>query len=270
MEIMKGENALIKSWTDGVSFDSNARDQVKRVASLPFIHSHVAVMPDVHWGMGATVGSVIPTKNAIIPAAVGVDIGCGMVAARTSLSASDLPDSLKAIRSNIERDVPVGRGAHRGLARHVDASTLTGLDQLIEKHPALTSRGNKSLVKKAGNQCGTLGGGNHFIELCLDTENRVWVMLHSGSRGVGNMIGRYFIEVAKEDMRIHEVNLPDKDLSYLSEGTINFDDYVTALDWAQNYARANRDTMMKLVLDVLHRHLGDFTIENQAINCHHT
>ena len=269
MEIMKGDKALIKSWTRGVSFDSNARDQVKRLASLPFIHGHVAVMPDVHWGMGATVGSVIPTKNAIIPAAVGVDIGCGMVAARTSLTASDLPDSLKIIRANIERDVPVGKFAHKGITRHADESALVGLDQLIAKHPGLTSRGNKSLAKKAANQCGTLGGGNHFIELCLDTEDRVWVMLHSGSRGVGNIIGRYFIEVAKNDMRIHHVNLPDKDLSYLSEGTQNFDEYVAAVDWAQNYARANRDTMMSLVLDVLHRHLGEFSIENQAINCHH-
>lgn len=269
MEIMKGEKALIKSWTDGVPFDSNARDQVKRLALLPFIHRHVAVMPDVHWGLGATVGSVIPTMNAIIPAAVGVDIGCGMVAARTSLTASDLPDSLKDIRSNIERDVPVGRMAHKGLSRHASESSLVGLDQLIEKHPGLTSRGNKSLLKKAANQCGTLGGGNHFIELCLDTDKRVWVMLHSGSRGVGNLIGRYFIEVAKKDMRVHHINLPDKDLAYLSEGTGHFDDYVTAVTWAQNYARANRDTMMSLVLDVLHRHLRDFSIEDHAINCHH-
>ncbi len=269
MEIMKGDKALIKSWTTGVPFDSSARNQVKSLASLPFIHKHVAIMPDVHWGMGATIGSVIPTKNAIIPAAVGVDIGCGMVAARTSLNASDLPDSLKIIRDNIERDVPVGKAAHKSLAKHADESALLGLDRLIRKHPALTSRGNKSLEKKAANQCGTLGGGNHFIELCLDTDNRVWVMLHSGSRGVGNIIGRYFIEVAKQDMRTHHINLPDKNLSYLSEGTSHFDDYISAVGWAQNYARANRDTMMKLVLDVLYRHLGEFSIEDQAINCHH-
>jgi len=269
MEIMKGDNALIKAWTDGVAFDSNARDQVKNMASLPFIHRHVAIMPDVHWGMGATIGSVIPTKSAIVPAAVGVDIGCGMVAARTSLTASDLPESLKDIRDNIERDVPVGKYSHREISRHADMSIMDGLDGILESFPKLSRKGNRSLGKKAALQCGTLGGGNHFIEICLDTEDRVWVMLHSGSRGVGNVIGRYFIEVAKEDMRVHHINLKDRNLAYLSEGTQHFDDYVHAVSWAQNYARANRDTMMKLVLNVLRRHLGKFGIKEQAINCHH-
>jgi len=143
------------------------------------------------------------------------------------------------------------------------------VDGILESFPKLSRKGNRSLGKKAALQCGTLGGGNHFIEICLDTEDRVWVMLHSGSRGVGNVIGRYFIEVAKEDMRVHHINLKDRNLAYLSEGTQHFDDYVHAVSWAQNYARANRDTMMKLVLNVLRRHLGKFGIKEQAINCHH-
>ena len=269
MEVISGNNALIKAWTDGVAFDENARGQVLNVASLPFIHKHIAVMPDVHWGRGATVGSVIPTKKAIIPAAVGVDIGCGMVACQTSLTASDLPDSLRDIRSNIERDIPVGAGQHKDICEHADMAALDGLAPILAKHSDLQMRRKDPLAIKAGLQSGTLGGGNHFIEVCLDTNDSVWVMLHSGSRGIGNIIGSYFIEVAKEDMRVHHINLPDQDLSYLSEGTEHFDNYVEAVGWAQNYARKNRDTMMKLVMAVLHRHLGEFSVVNEAINCHH-
>lgn len=268
MQVMKGTHALIKAWTDGVAFDSGAYDQVMNVTSLPFIHRHIAVMPDVHWGRGATVGSVIPTKGAIIPAAVGVDIGCGMVAARISLSAAQLPDSLSAIRADIEAAVPVGAAQHQTTSAHADDTAFNGLVSILAEHPAIGKMA-KNVHEKVMLQSGTLGGGNHFIELCLDTEDRVWVMLHSGSRGIGNIIGRYFIEVAKEDMRVHHINLPDRDLSYLSEGTETFDDYVAAVGWAQDYARANRDTIMSLVLDVLAEHLPVFSIEDKAINCHH-
>jgi len=268
MQVTKGTRALIKAWTDGVAFDSGAYDQVMNVTTLPFIHRHIAIMPDVHFGRGATVGSVIPTKGAIIPAAVGVDIGCGMVAARTSLRAAQLPDSLSAIRADIEAAVPVGAAQHESASGHADDTAFDGLVSIVAKHPAIGKMA-KNVHEKATLQSGTLGGGNHFIELCLDTEDRVWVMLHSGSRGIGNIIGRYFIEVAKEDMQIHHINLPDRDLSYLSEGTGQFDDYVEAVGWAQNYARANRETMMSLVLDVLAKDLPEFSIEDKAINCHH-
>ncbi len=268
MKVTKGAHALIKAWTEGVAFEPQAYDQVANVASLPFIHRHIAIMPDVHWGLGATVGSVIPTKGAIIPAAVGVDIGCGMVAARTSLSATQLPDSLTEIRADIEKAVPVGAAQHQSISDYADSAAYSGLNAIVAKHPTIATMA-KDVHNKARLQSGTLGGGNHFIELCLDTDNRVWVMLHSGSRGIGNIIGRYFIGVAKEDMRVHHINLPDQDLSYLSEGTDHFDDYVEAVSWAQNYARSNRDTMMTLVLNVLKNHLPEFSIEEDAINCHH-
>lgn len=268
MKVTQGARALIKAWTEGVAFESEAYDQVKNVATLPFIHRHIAIMPDVHWGRGATVGSVIPTKGAIIPAAVGVDIGCGMVAARTSLSAAQLPDTLTEVRSAIEKAVPVGAAQHETVSEFADQSAYNGLVGIVAKHPAIGKMA-KNVHEKALLQSGTLGGGNHFIEICLDTEDRVWVMLHSGSRGIGNIIGRYFIEVAKEDMRIHHINLPDRDLSYLSEGTEQFNDYIEAVSWAQNYARSNRDTMMTLVLNVLTKYLPEFSIEDKAINCHH-
>ncbi len=268
MLVAKGQNALIKSWTEGVAFEDQAFAQVLNVTSLPFIHRHVAVMPDVHWGIGATVGSVIPTKGAIIPAAVGVDIGCGMVAARTTLTANDLPDSLSGIRAEIEDAVPVGQGEHK-VSPYKDTYRKSGLGGLLEKHPKLATMTRGNIWDKAVRQTGSLGGGNHFIEVCLDTEDRVWVMLHSGSRGVGNLIGRYFIEIAKEDMRTHHINLRDVNLAYVSEGTQHFNDYVEAVGWAQDYAANNRDVMMKLVIAALRKHLPDFKIEDAAINCHH-
>ncbi len=268
MIVNKGRNALIKSWTEGVAFEDQALGQVMNVTSLPFIHKHVAVMPDVHWGIGATVGSVIPTKGAIIPAAVGVDIGCGMVAARTTLSAGELPDSLSAIRKEIEDAVPVGKGEHQ-VSGYKDTYRMSGLDELLAKHPKLATMSKGKLWEKAVKQTGSLGGGNHFIEVCLDGEGSVWVMLHSGSRGVGNIIGRYFIELAKQDMRVHHINLEDANLAYVSEGTQHFDDYVKAVNWAQDYARNNRDVMMRLVMAVLREHLPAFKIKDEAINCHH-
>ncbi len=268
MLVTKGQNALIKSWTEGVAFEDQAFAQVLNVTSLPFIHKHVAVMPDVHWGIGATVGSVIPTKGAIIPAAVGVDIGCGMVAARTTLTANDLPESLSGIRAEIEDAVPVGQGEHK-VSPYKDTYRKSGLAGLLDKHPKLATMTRGNIRDKAVRQTGSLGGGNHFIEVCLDTEDRVWVMLHSGSRGVGNLIGRYFIEIAKEDMRTHHINLRDVNLAYVSEGTQHFDDYVEAVGWAPNYAANNREVMMKLVIEALRKHLPDFKIEDAAINYHH-
>ena len=268
--------APIKAWIRGVTADPNALQQLKNVALLPIVHGHVAAMPDVHWGIGATVGSVIPTKDAIIPAAVGVDIGCGMMAVRTSLIASDLPDNLKGIRSLIERVVPHGRTNHggkgdRGAWFNLPASAedawkklRKGYESIIEKHPRL-DRGSTA------EHLGTLGGGNHFVEVCLDEAQRVWVMLHSGSRGVGNRIGTHFIELAKKDMRQHLSNLPDQDLAYFTEGAEHFDDYVFAVDWAQRFARTNRDLMMFNILTALQKHdeLPKFTHGEVAVNCHH-
>jgi tRNA-splicing ligase RtcB len=266
----------IKAWTRGVRADDNAIQQLRNVASLPIVHSHVAAMPDVHWGIGATVGSVIPTRGAIIPAAVGVDIGCGMVAVRTTLRASDLPDDLKALRTQIERAVPHGRTGHggkgdRGAWRSLPARAEDvwkklgrGYEEIIQRHPRV-DRG------ATAEHLGTLGSGNHFIELCLDEAQAVWVMLHSGSRGVGNRIGTHFIELARKDMRHHIANLPDQDLAYLTEGAEHFDDYVFAVDWAQRFARANRDLMMAAILEALQRSrlVPRFTHGDVAVNCHH-
>lgn len=266
----------IKSWTRGVLLDDRAKSQLENVAKLPFIFKWVAAMPDVHWGIGATIGSVIPTKGAIIPAAVGVDIGCGMMAVQTSLNARDLPDNLHKLRREIERAVPHGRTNNGGPGdrgawanipgRNEDAwSTLKPrYDAILEKHPKL-NRGNHA------NHLGTLGTGNHFVEVCLDETETVWFMLHSGSRGAGNRIGSYFIELAKQDMRKFFVNLPDEDLAYFPQGTEHFNEYFQAVGWAQDYARANRDLMMQQVVDAV-RTSGEvppFSAEVQAINCHH-
>lgn len=265
----------IKMWTRGVPVDDKARDQLSRAARMPFIYKHVAAMPDVHVGIGATVGSVIPTKGAIIPAAVGVDIGCGMMAARTSLMASDLPDNLEGVRAAIERAVPVGRKVGRG-----DRDTGSWGDPppaIVEAWATLAERFGKIVAKypklaKTNNvtHLGTLGTGNHFIEVCLDTEQRVWVMLHSGSRGVGNAIGTFFIELAKQDMRKWFINLPDQDLAYFAEGTDHFDDYVEAVGWAQDFAALNRRMMMTNVIRALRTQIAKpFDAELEAVNCHH-
>ena len=265
----------VKMWTKGVAVDPKAREQLSRAAKMPFIFKHVAVMPDVHVGIGATVGSVIPTKGAVIPAAVGVDIGCGMMAARTSLYAPDLPDSLEGIRSAIEKAVPHGRDVGRGKrdkgswgdppSEIVDAwATLAArFKRIVDKYPKLEKTNH--LV-----HLGTLGTGNHFIELCLDEEDRVWVMLHSGSRGVGNAIGSFFIALAKEDMRKWFINLPDENLAYFTEGTDHFDDYVEAVGWAQDFAALNRRMMMTNVVRAIRTIIAKpFEAELEAINCHH-
>ena len=244
-----------------------ARAQLVNISRLPIVHHHVAAMPDVHLGIGATVGSVIPTKRAIIPAAVGVDIGCGMMAARLSLTANELDEpSLKKTFGQISRDVPVGFDQHRD-ARDAAKRFRKSLTRVMEKHPGIGKRVGRN--SHWAQQLGTLGGGNHFIEVCLDESSRVWVMLHSGSRGIGNAIGSYFIELAKKDAMKNNVHLPDADLAYFSEGAKHFHDYVEAVGWAQDYARANRAEMMELVLDGMRRHLPSFEVTDEAVNCHH-
>lgn len=258
----------VKIYTDEV--EQAALQQLKNIAQLPIVHSHVAAMPDVHLGRGATVGSVIPTVSAIIPAAVGVDIGCGMNAVRTSLKAHQLPDNLKPLRAKIESKVPVGFGRHKMISARESAckQLAAGTDRLFEKHPALLKK-LRQPQQTWVTQLGTLGGGNHFIEICVDESSAVWVMLHSGSRGIGNAIGQHFIQLAKKDMAGHRHNLPDRELSYFSEGNGHFDDYIEAVNWAQEYARVNRQEMMKLVLGCLREQLPAFTLTSEAINCHH-
>jgi tRNA-splicing ligase RtcB (3'-phosphate/5'-hydroxy nucleic acid ligase) len=255
----------VKIYTDEI--EPQARQQLVNISRLPIVHHHVAAMPDVHLGIGATVGSVIPTKSAIIPAAVGVDIGCGMMAARTSLTGSEIEESsLRKLFGQITRDVPVGFAQHDDGR---DAARPFGKDltRILQKHPGIGKRVGRN--SNWAHQLGTLGGGNHFIEVCLDEESRVWAMLHSGSRGIGNAIGSHFIELAKKDALKNNVHLPDADLAYFPEGAQHFDDYVEAVGWAQDYARANREEMMELVLDAMRRHLPAFEVTGGAVNCHH-
>jgi len=257
--IVEGRNAPIKTWSRGVPFDEKTIGQLQNLATLPFIYKWVAA-----------------TKGAIIPAAVGVDIGCGMVAARTDLTASDLPDDLKPLRTAIEAAVPHGRtdnggrndrGAWNDIA-DINATVWNdrlklGYERITQKHPKL-DRGNHV------NHLGTLGTGNHFIELCLDKGNRVWVMLHSGSRGVGNRIGAYFIEKAKSEMRRWFINLPDEDLAYIPDGSELFGDYWNALKWAQDFAAANREIMLDAAVRAISKAMGrEVAVASTVVNCHH-
>ncbi|MBI0393656.1 RtcB family protein [Acinetobacter bereziniae] len=265
----------IKMWTKGVPVDEKSKEQLLKTAQMPFIYKWMAVMPDVHVGIGATIGSVIPTKGAIIPAAVGVDIGCGMMAARTSLTASDLPDNLHALRTELERLIPHGMTKGRGRrdrgswdtpTARVDqawAELVADFEYICAKHPRLKNTNNHK-------QLGTLGTGNHFVEICLDEHQQVWIMLHSGSRGVGNAIGNHFIELARKDMQKHFINLPDKDLAYLVEGTEHFDDYWFAVGWAQRFAMKNRELMMEAAVQALRIIINKpFNAKVEAVNCHH-
>jgi tRNA-splicing ligase RtcB len=274
-EITEPGSVPIKRWTQGVPVEDEALRQLSLLARLPVVWPHVAVMPDVHVGIGATVGSVVPTRHAIIPAAVGVDIGCGMIAARTSLHANDLPDSLASARSMIEQAVPHGRTTRRGVrdegawndppntAQQAWAGLERDFKRLCELHPRLKNTNHL-------NHLGTLGTGNHFVELCLDEADRVWVMLHSGSRGIGNAIGTHFIALAQADMRGHIANLPHRDLAYFEEGSRHFDDYVFAVDWAQRFARENRAIMMGNTLATLAKAIPKpFTLTEAAVDCHH-
>jgi len=278
MKVIKKEGGVpIKMWTDGVPVEDAALEQLGRVSELPFIHQHVAVMPDVHVGKGATVGTVIATSGAIVPSCVGVDIGCGVCAVKTTLKASDLPDSLRELRFATEAAIPHGRtnnggpddaGGWRDVVPKSTQSAWQDLSErfarIVDKHPEIARSNNIGHL-------GTLGGGNHSYEICLDENQSVWIMLHSGSRGVGNRIGSTFIALARADMRRWFVNLPDADLAYLPEGTDHFDDYIEAVGWAQDYARENRRLMLENGLQALRDQLGrdiDFTRE-EAIQCHH-
>lgn len=264
----------VKMWTHGVPVEEDAKRQLANTAKMPFIYKHIAVMPDVHLGKGSTIGSVIPTIGAIIPAAVGVDIGCGMMAARTTLTAKDLPDNLSKLRHAIERAIPHGlskghgrdKGSWDSPPRPVDvawAQLKDEFDVICAKAPKLRNTNNYRHL-------GTLGTGNHFVEICVDEAGFVWLMLHSGSRGVGNAIGSYFIELAKQDMRAHMVNLPDQDLAYLSEGTRHYNDYIQAVGWAQKFARLNREVMMQNLVAAVRSVISKpFDTHVEAVNCHH-
>ncbi len=269
----------LKLWNSHGAFEPQAMQQLYETAALPVIYKHVAGMPDVHLGYGATVGSVIATEKAIIPSAVGVDIGCGMCAVRTTLTANDLPDSLSHVRAAIERKVPHGRSGNgrqnhdKGGWKIIPNSVGTEWRANLEaRFDTITSKHPKVGKSNSINHLGSLGGGNHFIEVCLDLEDRVWVMLHSGSRGVGNAIGRYFIERAKAEAEKYRVTdyLPNGDLAYFVEHTENFDDYVEAMSWAQDFASINRKIMLDRTLAALRDTISKpFTLDARAINCHH-
>ncbi len=267
----------IKMWTDGVEVEAEAMQQLTNLTTLPFVVPHIAAMPDVHWGMGATVGSVIPSVGAIIPAAVGVDIGCGMMAVKTNLTANDLPDNLSGVRSAIEAAVPHGRSDNGDPRNDVGANKealLPPIKKMDPNHPIQAIYDKYPRLQRAldqrGHHLGTLGTGNHFIELCLDESNNVWIMLHSGSRGMGNAIGTHFISMAKEEMEKYFIHLPDKDLAYIPQDTKLFSEYITALNWAQEFARHNRELMMNRTYDALTISIKpQIKFLEKAINCHH-
>jgi tRNA-splicing ligase RtcB (3'-phosphate/5'-hydroxy nucleic acid ligase) len=281
-DVIATEGVPIKAWTPGVTVEAGALRQLRNVATLPFVHPHVAAMPDVHAGIGATIGSVIPCRRAIIPAAVGVDIGCGMMAVQTNLTSQQLPENLHGLRSAIETAVPHGRTAHgkarvdRGAwgtvpddvaaawtaARAGGTSLAEGLGRIVAGHPKLAEANSL-------HHLGTLGTGNHFIEVCLDEGDRVWAMLHSGSRGIGNAIGRTFIALAKRDMERHAIHLPDVDLAYFPEETEHFAEYVAAVHWAQAFAQVNRKVMMARVLRVMAEAFPGLEWGDVVVDCHH-
>lgn len=259
MQRIQGRKVDILAWTQPSGIEGVALDQLKNIASLPWVFHHVAAMPDVHYGKGATVGSVIAMKGAVSPAAVGVDIGCGMAAVRTSLSANDLPDNLHGLRSELERVIPVGFHEHRDPIERPQDRQLW--DEFHDLTPAV-----KDLFGKARKQLGTLGGGNHFIELCLDSEKRVWMMLHSGSRNIGKSLADIHISRAKK--LAHNQDLPDRDLAVFLAGTPEMADYRRDLFWAQRYAMKNREAMLELYQDVLRRFRRDVQFDAPVL-CHH-
>jgi len=267
----------VRAWTEGLPVEDAARAQIANLASLPILGGPVAVMPDVHVGKGAAVGTVIATTGAIIPAAVGVDIGCGMVAVRTMLTANDLPQSLDKIRARVEKHVPVGFAAHPRPILETDlrnraAPLYARMRGLHDRYRTLDAVRTLGYIDdtRVWNQLGTLGGGNHFIELCLDERDRVWVMLHSGSRNIGNRIGEAAIATARRLAERDDVHLPDRDLAWLTEGSAEFDRYVGGLRFAQDYAALNRDVMLFIVVEVLaHFFERPIAVEESAVNCHH-
>ncbi len=268
MKVFKTDKGLVKAWVDGVPFEETAQKQIAAITELPFIYKHVAVMADVHAGIGCTVGSVIATRGAIVPAFVGVDIGCGMMATRLNLRAEDLPESLAELRSAIEAVVPVGRGQWQSEpTSYLEAFARGGLADHYEEVVNTLGESHKGVLT----QLGTLGGGNHFIEVCLDTNGDVWLMLHSGSRGPGNKVGSIFIERARQLMAKYFINLPDKDLAYFPDGTKEYVEYVSAVSWAQDYALLNRKLMFEACLGAIKETLGLESLQTtfNVVNCHH-
>ncbi|MDX2215460.1 MAG: RtcB family protein [Oculatellaceae cyanobacterium bins.114] len=255
--------APVLSWANH-ALGSEETQMAKNVASLPFVFKHVALMPDVHLGKGALVGSVVATKDALIPAAVGVDIGCGMCAVKTPFTVDQLDGKLKQIRSDVEALIPVGFNENKAVDK--TASNWQGWNHFKELH-----RGVQDLKGKAMRQMGSLGGGNHFIEVCLDTENQVWLMLHSGSRNIGNMLAQCHINTARELAKMSNLALPDPDLAYFVAQSPNFHAYWRDLQWAQDYARMNRDVMMARLMRVVEKHLagGKPMKPLLQVNCHH-
>ena len=259
-----GPNVL--SWLPSEQIEDSARQQIDNLSGMPFIFRHVAVMPDCHFGMGATVGSVIPTLRAIIPAAVGVDIGCGMIAVKTPLTRADLPEDLSDIRKAIEHQIPLSAGRYN---RSVKKTARPRIEQLEAKAAALDRLDFYDKISPNWRQqLGSLGSGNHFIEVVLDEAGFVWAFLHSGSRGVGNRLASHHIGIAKKLMARWYISLPDADLAYLVQDTPEFDDYMADLDWAQEFALLNREEMMERIIRLLQHRCGDFE-EVERIQCHH-
>lgn len=262
MEII---NKKLYNWASII--DDATREQAERTASLPFIQPHLALMPDAHLGAGATVGSVIPTLGTIIPAAVGVDIGCGMIAVRTQFNKADLQGKdLGALRHSIERSIPLSAGSHN---RNISESAQKRIDELVTMAGDRVTFYDKLNRSNWRYHLGTLGSGNHFIEVTLDEEDRIWLFLHSGSRGIGNAIALHHIKVAQQQMEKWYIDLADKDLAYLVEGTIEFDTYIRDLNWAQHFALLNREEMMDRVIKDMSHFMGAPVAEQERINCHH-
>lgn len=272
-KVIATENVHIKHWTNNVLFEEEARRQLTQLANLPFIYNHIAVMPDVHAGKGSTIGTVLPTLKAVIPAAVGVDLGCGMMALKTDLVAEDLPDNLHEMRCAIEAAIPHGsapRSPRVGSWGNIPSVILKAWELLLPRFEKLCESYPRFKNSNNVNHLGTLGGGNHFIEICIDESDCVWFMLHSGSRGIGNLIGRTFIELAQKDMQKYFIHLPDKDMAYLPEGSEHFYDYLFAVNWAQDFALANRIAMMCYLCDTVKEVMNlNFSTTIQAVNCHH-
>jgi len=256
---LKGKSVPVRLWTQLDEVESSALDQLKNIAALPWVFKHVAVMPDVHFGKGATVGSVIAMKDAVAPAAVGVDIGCGMAAVKTNLTASTLPDSLALLRHRVEQAIPVGFASHGKVVKYAEKQ------RLFKEFHLLTDKVQDRLGN-ARKQMGTLGGGNHFIELCLDTDQGVWLMLHSGSRNIGKTLAE--IHIGRARKLAHNVELPDRDLAVFLAGTPEMEEYRRDLFWAQRYARANREVMLQLYQDVLVKMFPQVRFD-EPITCHH-
>lgn len=271
-EEFDGINVPIKAWTKGVPIEEEAKVQLRYITMLPFIHQHVAVMPDAHYGIGSCVGAVVATKKAIIPSVTGVDLGCGMMAVRTSLTSNQISDNAQDLFDVISKAVPHG-GAHgkeTGNWESIPDNVKTAYESLEPHLRTIIGRHGKVSSKNAHTQLGTLGGGNHFVEVCIDEEDRIWFMLHSGSRGVGNKIGTYFIELAKQEMERLNRRAPHRDLAYLEEGTEHFNDYIEAVHWAQEYARINRELMMENTIRAIKKAIKPrFTTGDCVVNCHH-